>query len=119
MRAPRILLATCALLFVAAVIAWLATGARVFTRYSSAERLQAAEQTAADGGDFSSLFEGTGLTDEHGELERVENSFAFGLLPAGADEHAISVATVAGIAGAMAAVTVALGRRGRQSEQKD
>lgn len=96
-RVRNIVFVVCGVLSLAALALYAATGAKAFTRYPSEAIGQANESE-----DLSNLFAETGLNDESGERERVENEFTFGLLPAGPGADAISVATVIGPAAAVA-----------------
>lgn len=78
-----------------ALALWDATGRAAWTRFHDAER--AAAEAEAQSGSLADLFEGTGVHDDvGGALETLPNEFALGLLPSGADRHAISVLTLAG-----------------------
>jgi|GEM_PF-6177456 len=107
-RTRNIIWTFCALLALGALGAWAATGARGWTRYPS-ENLAAVEAGSEDG--FGDLFAETGLEDESGSLETIDNEFRFGLLPSGPGRDAISVASVAGPCVAIAGLALWLERR--------
>lgn len=74
-----------------------ATGWRTFTRYPSAE----IEQMNSNNG-LETIFANTSLNDRLGPIGRVENTFAFGLLPFPTlGREALSVTTVGGPAAAL------------------
>ncbi len=85
----------CVLAVLAAVGVWVATGARVWTRYPS-ENIQQVQQD--DEGGLDDLFADAGLNDDLGELEAIDNDFRFGLLPSGPGREVLSVASVGGLA---------------------
>lgn len=111
-RSRLMVVAAAALLSLGAVVMWAATGARGWTRYPS-EALAEAQGGADDGGGFGDLFADTGLTDEAGELESVDNEFRFGLLPSGPGRDALSVASVVGPSVVVSALVLWRGRRKR------
>lgn len=87
----RLIIVLCSLAVAAqALWLWQATGGAAFTRYHDPTR-----ETATGAGDsLADLFADTGIEEDTGPLEQVPNRFTFGLLPAGADRHLLSVATV-------------------------
>lgn len=109
-RTRNILWTICILLTLGALVAWLATGARGWTRYPS-ENLAAVEAGSDEG--LGDLFADTGLEDESGALEKIDNEFRFGLLPSGPGRDAISVASVAGPCAVIAGLAFWLERRKR------
>lgn len=106
-RAVRLLILLLAVA-VGAQAVWLclATGGRAFTRFRSAE----IETVNAERG-LESLFDSAGLNESHGTLGSVESAFAFGWLPAGTGQDAISVLTVAGPALAIGVLALWPARR--------
>ena len=87
--------AVCDLAILASVILWFTTGTHVLTRFPS-ETLAEAQGEAAGGG-LDDLFADSGINDDHGELEGVENEFRMGLLPSGPGKDSLSVASVTGV----------------------
>jgi len=102
-----------ALLVLGSLVAYVATGAKAFTRFPSEELEAQQHQQDAGGEDLDALFEETGVDEGHGELEDVESEFTFGLLPGGPGAASISVASFAGIAVALSAGVYLLERRSR------
>lgn len=95
-----------------AYLLWSATGRAGFTRYHDAARAQ--REALARERSVGELFEGTGLEDKTGPMERVENKFALGLLPSGGGAHLVSLVTLAGpalLAGVLALVQPLLVKR--------
>ncbi len=90
--------------------AWAATGATVFSRVEDPEITRANESQ----GELGALFEGTGINDTLGEMERVDSRFTFGLLPTGPGLAALSVATSALPALAISAGLAGIRTAGRQ-----
>lgn len=82
----------CLVIAAQAVVLWSVTGRAGFTRYRHPE---APGASGADS-DLAALLSESGLEDRTGPMPTRDNAFAFGLLPAGADAHALSVATIAG-----------------------
>lgn len=74
-------------------ILWTATGRAGFTRYRHPEPAAQGEPRSSD---LDALLAESGLEDAAGPMPIRDNAFAFGLFPAGADEHAISVLTIGG-----------------------
>jgi hypothetical protein len=97
-----------------ALMLWNATGGAMFTAYPTAARAQmqqwdaAAEAIFAAGEDPPAPGE---VTPPPG-AEVTNNSFKFGLLPAGADKHVASVMTIAGPAAVMSAALLVAAVRG-------
>jgi len=97
-------------LTVGAVVAWAATGARAWTRYPS-ENIESVQSGSEEG--LGDLFAETGLEDESGALEEIDNAYRFGLLPSGPGRGAVSVAGVAGVCALASGVVWWVGRRKR------
>lgn len=83
------------ILIVAALGVWAGTGFHAYTRYPSAELNTA----SPEGESLDNLFADTGLNEEHGEVQKVENKFALGLLPSGPGRDMFSVITLFAFAG--------------------
>ena len=73
---------------------WRATGASLFTQLPSASLATMQTPSGAD-----DLFEGLGMNDKAGAPAAVDNSFRFGLLPAGPGHVFADSASVLTIAG--------------------
>lgn len=109
-RLVRIAIVVCCALVVAqAIILYVVTGSRVFTRYPSNELKQMHQQQ----GSLTSLF-GT----DAGGPPLIANDFAFGLLPSPAfTPEALSVATIGGPALVAALLATFLGRTPPQASR--
>lgn len=95
-----------AVAIVGAAIAWLATGARPFTRFQDEQNAEVIAESSLD-----DLFADTGLNETQGEVGKIENVFAFGLLPSGPGRDTMSVAAVAGPALTISALAWYIRRR--------
>jgi hypothetical protein len=92
---PRILAAICcAAALGLSLCLYCATGARLFTQLPSESlaRMQQAKQA-------DDAFAGLGVNDLSGEPARIDNSFHFGLLPAGPGHNLADSASVLTIGG--------------------
>jgi len=89
-----------------AVVLWIATGKAGFTRFRDPEQAPTGASDPLD-----DILADAGLEDDTGPMPHRENAFALGLLPAGADAHAVSVLTIAGPALACAALACIPRRR--------
>ena len=89
-----------------AIVLWSATGRAGFTRFRDPEQAPTAAHDPLD-----DILADAGLEHDTGPMPERENAFALGLLPAGADAHAVSVLTIAGPALACAAVACIPRRR--------
>jgi len=89
MRTSTGIAAASLVVIVASIVAFVATGAEVFTKLPS-ESLERSEGED----DLGALFEDTGLDESHAEMQHVENRLALGLLPSGPGAGALSVATL-------------------------
>ena len=96
----------CSAVIVASIALWALTGARMFTRFPDPELEQANAQD-----DLGDLFADTGLDDQHGEMEKVESEFTFGLLPAGPGKASLAVMSLVGPAIVFAPAFVLIRRR--------
>jgi len=79
----------------ASVVLWFTTGTHVLTRFPS-ETIAQAQGEPEEGG-LDDLFADSGINDDHGELESVDNEFRLGLLPSGPGRDSLSVASVTGV----------------------
>ncbi len=103
-RTRNITIVICAAASAASVAAFAATGMHGYTRFKSDETAAVNAETS-----LSDMFGDTGLDDEQGAMEQVENVTAIGLLPSGPGMESISVASITGpalfVAGAVFFVT--------------
>ncbi len=111
-RTQQTVWALSALLILAAVALWLATGTRVLSRLPS--ETIATAQADDDTTSFDDLFADAGLNDDLGELEDIDNAYRFGLVPAGPGLDALSVLSVAGVCAVASLVVWQWGRRRRE-----
>ena len=112
-RTRNIVLGLCALAVLAAVVAYLATGSRAYTRF----RDKQIEADNAESG-LDDLFADSGINDEQGDVEKVESAFGVGLLPSGPGAASLSVATVGGVAGVVGFGAWFIHRRASRNAQE-
>lgn len=103
----NVIVTICGFALLSSLAAYAATGAAFFTRFPSDE-IGEANKSAGLGDLFG---EETGLSEELGELEAMENRFTMGLLPSGPGRDSLSVMTVGGAAAAIALAAFFLERR--------
>ncbi len=96
----KALIGVCGLVIAGSLVAFAATGMYPYTRFYDPEL---AKVNAEHG--LNDLLADTGIADEHGPLDKVDNVTAFGFLPSGPGKASMSVVTTAGPA-AVAAVVV-------------
>jgi hypothetical protein len=118
MSARRLVCAVAVGVTVASVVAWLATGGEMFTRWPNA-RLEASDTAVM--AEESELLDELGLrTPQELGAGSIESRFAFGLLPGGADPaHLFSAATVTLLAALASGSVVALHRARSRKPQRD
>ena len=107
-RRRNIVIGVCVVASLGSLAAYGATGMYAFTRFWSEETADVQAETGLE-----SMFAETGLDAGRGEIERIDNVTAIGLLPSGPGLASLSVATVSGPA--LAVAGFAWWRAGRKS----
>lgn len=107
-RRRNIVIGVCVLASLGSLAAYGATGMYAFTRFWSEETSDMQANTGLE-----SMFAETGLDGGRGEIEKIDNVTALGLLPSGPGLASLSVATVSGPA--LAVAGFAWWRAGRKS----
>ena len=113
-RTRNITLALCAAASAASMVAFAATGMHGYTRFKSDETAAVNAETS-----LSDMFGDTGLDDEQGAMEQVENVTAIGLLPSGPGMESISVASITGPAFVIAGGVFFVARRQAAKRQSN
>ena len=111
-RTRNITLVMCAAASAASMVAYAATGMHGYTRFKSEETAAVNAETS-----LADMFGDTGLDDEQGAMEQVENVTAIGLLPSGPGMESISVASITGPAVFVAGAAFFVTRRKAKKQQ--
>jgi len=113
LKHPRILipLLVAVVLTGGAVLGWGITGFEGYTKYPSEEVAQSGAS-----GEMDDLFAETGINEELGETEQLENKFALGLLPSGPGRDSLSVAVIAALSAGIIVAAFLLDWRMRKKE---
>ncbi len=110
-----VIVVCCLFISLQAFMLWTATGRKALTRFPTEELTQQADSGLSD------LFSDTGLNDDLGEVQKLDNRFTFGLLPSpAANAEAVSLMTVAGPALLVALLAIQpIGWSKRKSHHKN